>query len=159
MRQKSVILFAGLAVAFKGLLLSQIHAADTLVPDAAQWDRIQIAFPANPAVSPLKARRLLIYNRNVEYNGHRASILAGSEAFKQFGKRTGAFDVTVSEDPAVFDRGSLRSFDAVFLNNNIGSCVAEPERRKNLLEFVTAGGGLMGVHGTSVAFTKRQWPP
>jgi hypothetical protein len=47
----------------------------------------------------------------------------------------------------------------VFLNNNIGSCVPEPERRQNLLEFVTAGGGLMGVHGTSVAFTKWQWPP
>ncbi len=134
-------------------------AEDSLVPDAAQWARIEKALPAQATAKPLKARRLLIFNRNIEYNGHRASILAASEAFKQFGKRTGAFEVTISEDPALFDKESLAKFDAVFLNNSIGSCVAEPERRKNLLEFVTAGAGLMGVHGTSVAFTKWQWPP
>lgn len=136
-----------------------LKAEESLVPDAAQRERIEKAIPAQATAKALKPRRLLIFNRNVEYNGHRASILAGSEAFTQFGKRTGAFEATVTEDPAVFDRDSLRQFDAVFLNNNIGNTVAEPERRKNLLEFVTAGGGLMGVHGTSVAFTKWQWPP
>lgn len=134
-------------------------AEESLVPDAAQWSRIEKAMPAQATAKPQKPRRLLIFNRNVEYDGHRASILAASEAFKQFGKKTGAFEATISEDPAAFDRDSLRKYDAVFLNNNIGSCVSEPERRKNLLEFVTAGGGLMGVHGTSVAFTKWQWPP
>jgi type 1 glutamine amidotransferase/sugar phosphate isomerase/epimerase len=129
------------------------------VQDPAQRLRIEKALPGQAAARPLKPRRLLIFNRNVEYGGHRASILAGSEAFKQFGQRTGAFEATVSEDPALFDRDSLHQFDAVFLNNSIGSCVPEPERRKNLLEFVTAGGGLMGVHGTSIAFMKWQWPP
>lgn len=141
------------------LFLSHAKAEDTLVPDAAQWQRIEKAMPAQASAKPAKARRLLIFNRNVEYDGHRASILAGSEAFKQFGRRTGAFESVVSEDPAVFDRESLRTFDAVFLNNTIGSTVSEPERRKNLLEFVTAGGGLMGLHGTSIAFTQWQWPP
>lgn len=134
-------------------------ADESLVPDAAQWSRIERAMPNEATAKPQKPRRLLIFNRNIEYDGHRASIHAGSEAFKQFGKRTGAFEAIISENPAVFDRESLRAFDAVFLNNNIGSCVAEPERRKNLLEFITAGGGLMGVHGTSIAFTKWQWPP
>ena len=135
------------------------ETASSWVEDPAQRLRIEKALPGQAAARPLKPRRLLIFNRNVEYNGHRASILAGSEAFKQFGQRTGAFEATVSEDPALFDRDSLRQFDAVFLNNSIGSCVPEPERRKNLLEFVTAGGGLMGVHGTSIAFMKWQWPP
>ena len=136
-----------------------INAGESLVADAAQWSRIEKAMPAEATAKPEKPRRLLIFNRNVEYDGHRASILAGSEAFKQFGKKTGAFEATISEDPAVFDRDTLRQFDAVFLNNTIGSTVSELERRKNLLEFVTAGGGLMGVHGTSIAFTKWQWPP
>ncbi len=134
-------------------------AEESLVPDAAQWSRIEKAMPGQATAKPAKPRRLLIFNRNVEYDGHRASILAGSEAFKQFGRKTGAFETTISEDPTAFDRDSLRKYDAVFLNNNIGSCVSEPERRKNLLEFVTGGGGLMGVHGTSIAFTKWQWPP
>jgi type 1 glutamine amidotransferase/sugar phosphate isomerase/epimerase len=141
------------------LIVTTTGAEESLVPDAAQWERIEKAMPARASAKPLKPRRLLIFNRNLEYNGHRASILACSEAFRQMGRRTGAFEATISEDPAVFDRESLRQFDAVFLNNNIGACVAEPDRRRNLLEFITAGGGMMGVHGTSVAFTKWQWPP
>lgn len=141
------------------LVATATGAEESLVPDTAQRERIEKALPVRASAKPLKSRRLLIFNRNQEYNGHRASILAGSEAFRQMGNRTGAFEVTISEDPAVFDRDSLRQFDAVFLSNNIGTCVAEPARRRNLLEFVTAGGGLMGVHGTSVAFTKWQWPP
>jgi type 1 glutamine amidotransferase/sugar phosphate isomerase/epimerase len=133
--------------------------AVSLVPGSPEWKRIELAVPAVPTVKPLKPRRLLIFNRNLEYDGHRASILAGSEAFKLFGERTGAFEAVISEDPAMFDRETLGGFDAVFLNNNIGACVAEPERRQNLLDFVTRGGGLMGVHGTSLAFTKWQWPP
>lgn len=120
--------------------------------DEAQRQRIEEALPAEAAAKPAKPRRLLIFNRNLEYNGHRSVILAASEALTQMGRKTGAFVATVSEDPAVFDCGSLAQFDAVFLNNSIGACVAEPERRQNLLEFVTGGGGLMGVHGTSIAF-------
>ena len=139
---------------------SRSEAPDTsLVQNPAERLRIEEALPAKATARPLKPRRLLIFNRNLEYDGHRASILAGSEAFKLFGQRTGAFSATVSEDPSLFDRESLRQFDAVFLNNTIGACVPEPERRKNLLEFVTSGGGLMGVHGTSIAFMKWQWPP
>lgn len=150
----------GFTVAAVGLLLAlPCFAADDLVTDTAQWERIQKALPAKPAATPLKARRLLIYNRNVEYNGHRSSILAGSAAFQEFGRQTGAFEAVIGEDPAIFEKETLQKFDAVFLNNNIGSCIPEPERRRNLLEFVTGGGGLMGVHGTSVAFTKWQWPP
>jgi type 1 glutamine amidotransferase/sugar phosphate isomerase/epimerase len=157
---RSPILHAIFAAAL--ILLAPCRAEETdssWVQDPAQRLRIEKAQPGQATVRPLKPRRLLIFNRNLEYDGHRASILAGSEAFQQFGQRTGAFEATVSEDPALFDRDSLRRFDAVFLNNSIGSCVAEPERRKNLLEFVTAGGGLMGVHGTSIAFMKWQWPP
>ena len=47
-------------------------------------------------------------------------------------------------------------FDAVFLNNTVGNLFTDPKLRQSLLEFVYGGGGLMGVHGTSVAFTR--WP-
>lgn len=139
--------------------LLTVSNAETRLVDNEQWQRIEKVLPAQAVAKPLKPRKLLIFNRNVEYDGHRTSILAGSEAFRQFGKRTGAFEAIISEDPAMFDQEKLAQFDAVFLNNNVGSCFTEPERRKNLLEFVTRGGGLMGVHGTSVAFTKWQWPP
>jgi type 1 glutamine amidotransferase len=72
------------------------------------------------------------------------------------GKRTGAFETVVSRDPAIFEPASLRQFDAVFFNNTVGNCFEDPALRQSLVEFVYSGGGLMGVHGTSVAFTK--WP-
>jgi type 1 glutamine amidotransferase/sugar phosphate isomerase/epimerase len=72
------------------------------------------------------------------------------------GKKTGAFETTVSNDPAVFQRDSLKQFDAVFFNNTVGNCFTNAELRRNLLEFITGGGGLMGMHGTSVGFTR--WP-
>jgi len=99
----------------------------------------------------------------VEYGGHR-SIPAAERAFTRMGQKTGAFETVVSRDPAVFQRESLARFDAVFLNNTVGNLFTDPQLRKNLLEFVVGGGGLMGVHGASVAFLrwkeggKEDWP-
>ena len=80
------------------------------------------------------------------------------------GEKNGAFTTVVSRDPEVFRRENLRQFDAVCLNNTVGNLFTDPELRQNLLEFVLAGGGLLGIHGTTVAFTdfpngaKETWP-
>ncbi|RKY07863.1 MAG: hypothetical protein DRP66_05745, partial [Planctomycetota bacterium] len=47
--------------------------------------------------------------------------------------------------------------------NTVGNLFTDETLRQNLIEFVYAGGGLMGVHGTTVAFTRRpgaheDWP-
>ncbi len=117
--------------------------------------RIERAIPAEAPAKPLRPRKLLIFDLNVGYGGH-GSIRTANEAFTQMGKRTGAFETVVSRDPAVFEPASLRRFDAVFFNNTVGNLFEDPALRESLVEFVYAGGGLMGVHGTSVAFTK--WP-
>jgi len=117
--------------------------------------RIEAAIPAKAFAAPRKPRKLLIFDLNVGYGGH-GSIRTANVAFTLMGKRTGAFETVVSEDPAVFAPGSLRQFDAVFLNNTVGNLFEDPDLRQSLVEFVYSGGGLMGVHGTSVAFTK--WP-
>ncbi len=75
---------------------------------------------------------------------------------RSWAPRPGAFETEISKDPAVFAPDSLKRFDAVFLNNTVGNLFEDPALRQSLVEFVYAGGGLMGVHGTSVAFTK--WP-
>jgi len=117
--------------------------------------RIAQAVPTAAAVTPARPRRLLIFTLNVGYPGH-PSIAHASEAFTLMGQKTGAFETVVSDDPAVFERESLRRFDAVFFNNTVGNQFTDPTLRRNLLEFVTGGGGLLGVHGTSAAFTR--WP-
>jgi type 1 glutamine amidotransferase/sugar phosphate isomerase/epimerase len=117
--------------------------------------RIEQAIPTRSTVKPSRPRKLLLFCLNVGYGGH-PSIDYANQAFQLMGEKTGAFQVVVSRDPSIFRRESLQQFDAVFFNNTVGNCFADPELRRNLVDFVYGGGGLLGVHGTTVAFTR--WP-
>ena len=114
-------------------------------------EKIMEALPDAAPVSPKQPRKLLIYDVNVVYGGHPSRYYANL-AFQEMGKKTGAFEVVISRDPAVFEKETLSKFDAVFLNNTVGNQFDDLKLRQNLLEFVYGGGGLMGVHGTAVAF-------
>ena len=132
--------------------------------DGGLLGRIEAAIPAQAPAVPKRRRKLLVFDLNVGYGNGHPSIPAANEAFTRMGGRTGAFETVVTRDPAVFARTSLKNFDAVFLNNTVGNLFEDASLRESLLEFVYAGGGLMGVHGTSVAFTrwneggKEDWP-
>ena len=131
-------------------------------PDPAWRQKIEAALPAKAPVTPRKPRKLLIFDLNVGYGGHR-SIGSANMAFEMMGKKTAAFETVISRDPAVFKPDSLRQFDAAFFNNTVGNQFEDPALRQSLIEFVYGGGGLMGVHGTSVGFTrwpgaKEDWP-
>ncbi len=142
---------------------SPLAAAPARLPSPDQRTRIEAAIPNAAPAKPLKPRKLLIFDLNVGYPGH-ASIITANYAFQLMGQRTGAFETVISRDPAVFKPENLKQFDAVFFNNTVGNCFKDPALRRSLVEFVYAGGGLMGVHGTSVAFTRwtegarEDWP-
>jgi type 1 glutamine amidotransferase len=123
--------------------------------DSDDRQRIEAALPTKAFAKARKPRRLLIFDLNVGYGGH-GSIPTANLAFRLMGQRTGAFETVVSRDPSVFKPRSLTQFDAVFFNNNVGNLFEAPDLRESLIEFVYGGGGLMGVHGTTVAFTR--WP-
>lgn len=135
--------------------LGRVSAQPRTEANPEEIKRIEAALPAKAFATPQKPRRLLIFDLNVGYGGH-GSIPTANTAFTLMGARTGAFETVVSRDPAVFRPESLSRFDAVFFNNTVGNCFEDPALRQSLVEFVYGGGGLMGVHGTSVAFTK--WP-
>ncbi len=126
-----------------------------VVVGAEERSKVEAAIPSVAFVPPLKPRKLLIFDLNVGYGGHR-SIPTANLAFELMGRKTGAFETVVSRDPSVFRPESLKQFDAVFLNNTVGNLFEDPALRQSLIEFVYAGGGLLGAHGTSVAFTR--WP-
>jgi type 1 glutamine amidotransferase len=145
----------GAAGVFALSWLKRTSAQTQGVGDSEQRQKIEAAIPAKAFVPPRKPRRLLIFDLNVNYGGH-ASIATSNLAFTLMGAKTGAFETEISKDPAVFAPDSLKRFDAVFFNNTVGNLFEDPALRQSLVEFVYAGGGLMGVHGTSVAFMK--WP-
>ena len=130
---------------------------------AAEKAAVVAVLPAEAPAAAAKPRKLLIYDGNVGYGGH-GSIPFANDAFTRMGEKTGAFTTVVSRDPAVFAEDNLRQFDAVCLNNTVGNLFTDPALRQNLLEFVRHGGGLLGIHGTSVAFTdfarggQETWP-
>ena len=151
--------FLGSVAAATGMLVAPwpgLAAAQTQVvlePDERQ--RIEAAIPTNAFVPPRRHRKLLIFDLNVGYGGH-SSIPTANLAFTLMGAKTGAFETVTSRDPSIFEPENLKRFDAVFLNNTVGNLFEDPGLRQSLVEFVYGGGGLLGVHGTSVAFTR--WP-
>ena len=126
--------------------------------DVSETDRAKIeqALPMRAIVSPKEPRKLLIFDVNVGYPGHPSRFYANI-AFERMGRKTGAFETVISRDTSVFEKERLAQFDAVFFNNTVGNQFNDPKLRQNLLEFVYAGGGFMGVHGTTMAFYR--WGP
>jgi type 1 glutamine amidotransferase/sugar phosphate isomerase/epimerase len=129
---------------------------DTIVT-AEQKSLIEKAAPTEAVVKPIKARKLLIFDINADYGGH-GSIPYANYAFTFMGKKTGAFETVLSRDPQVFQADSLKQFDAIFFNNNVGNIFSDPVLRQNIVNFVRRGGGLMGVHGTTAAFLNWSGP-
>jgi type 1 glutamine amidotransferase len=117
--------------------------------------KVEAAIPDEPVVKPKKKRKLLIFDLNVVYGGH-PSITYANHAFTRMGEKTGAYTAVLSRDPSVFRPENLKQFDAVFFNNTVGNLFEDPALRQSLADFVYGGGGLLGVHGTTVGFTR--WP-
>ncbi len=148
----SVTAAAGaLAAPWSGLAAAEERPA----PEDGEREKIEAALPAKAPVPPRKRRKLLIFDLNVGYGGH-PSAQTANLALQLMGRKTGAFETEVSRDPSIFKPETLKQFDAVLLNNTVGNLFTDAELRRSLLEFVSGGRGLMGLHGTSVAFTR--WP-
>ncbi|MFW6189517.1 MAG: family 16 glycoside hydrolase [Planctomycetota bacterium] len=133
------------------------------VPEEARR-RMRDAAPAGPTVEPKSPRRLLVYD---VCNGYRhGSIPFANAALRVLGRKTGAFEVVVAHDRSVFEPETLKTFDAVCLNNTTGELfvaqkgAAVDERaeqlRRSLLDFVAQGGGLVGIHAATDC--SYEWP-
>lgn len=64
-------------------------------------------------------------------------------------------EVTLTEDPSLFNDESLAAFDVVVFANTTGD-VLDDEQQESLQRFIRAGKGYVGVH--SAADTEHRWP-
>ena len=123
--------------------------------------RIAAAVPTKPAAKPARPRKLLIFDLNIGYGGHR-SIVYANLALEMMGRKTGAYETVVCHDLSMFSPEKLRQFDAVCFNNTVcfngtmGKLFEERGLKKSLVEFVRGGGGLIGIHGATANFLG--WP-
>jgi type 1 glutamine amidotransferase len=117
--------------------------------------KMDAAIPAQPQASPRKPRKLLVIDLQVGYPGH-PSIPYANYMLEHYGRKTGAWEPTFSNDLANFQYAKLRQYDAVFLNNTVGMLFADPEVRANIVRFLKEGGGLAGYHASTHA--SIDWP-
>jgi type 1 glutamine amidotransferase len=119
---------------------------------AEETPKVEAALPDKAPAVPQKARKLLVFNRAAGFVHD--SIPLGAKTWELMGKKTGAFEATVTDDPAVFAPEKLQEFDAVMMNNTTGDCLPKPQQQKALLEFVKGGKGIAGVHSATDAMYK-----
>lgn len=160
-RMTMIFMLTGVSITFaqrdmpelKGVSTRQAEDMLTDINDKRQL--IEEALPGKAAVRPEEKRWLLIFDRNVNYGGH-PSIPHANYALARMGEETGAYETVITDDTLVFLKENLEKFDAVFFNNTVGNLFRDEALRQNLIDFVRSGGGLLGVHGTTAAFT--YWP-
>lgn len=109
--------------------------------------------------APFKMKHeVLVFTKTVGFR--HGSIPGGLECMKQLGAKTGLFNVTHSEDPALFAPESLKKFGALIMLNTTGEIfkdapAGEAVLKKSLVDFVQSGKGLVGVH--SATDTCKDW--
>ena len=73
----------------------------------------------------------------------------------ELGRKSGAFDVTVSSDVAVLSEQNLRNYAAVIFFTT-GELPIDDAQKRALIEFVRGGRGFVGIHSATDTFYK--WP-
>jgi hypothetical protein len=120
---------------------------------ADEIQKMEQAMPAKPTRPPEAPRKILVFNL---CNGFKhSSIPYWDKALEVMGKKTGAFQVEISNDMLAFSAENLAKFDAVCLNNTTGLKFSQPQREA-LMNFVKGGKGIIGIHAATDNF--YDWP-
>ena len=143
---------ATLGIVILALALGRAAFAQEIPPDALA--KIRAAAPDKAPVKPAQPRRLLVYTACKGFR--HAAIPYCTAALEASGQKTGAFEVVVSDDPAVFQPDSLKRFDGICFNNTTGELFDDTALKQGLLDWVKSGRGIIGIHAATDCF--YEWP-
>lgn len=150
---------AGLDKAFPESMVMSLFSRpgpQNQTPKPEDVTRMMAALPAQAPAKPKKPRKVLVLSKAAGFV-HSCIPLAG-KTVEELGNKTGAWNTTISYDPAVITAANLKQYDALFLNNTTGAFLddADPAvtnaRKTALLEFVRSGKGLAGIHAASDSY-------
>ncbi len=77
------------------------------------------------------------------------------EVMRELAEASGAFDVVVTEDPALLTADNLAQYDAVVFYTT-GELPMDASQQSALLDFVAGGKGFVGIHSATDTF--YEWP-
>ncbi len=139
--------------------------AQKKLPDTQQLEKVKAALPETAPAKPKSTRNILLFSKTAGFR--HSSIPIGVRTITELGDKTGAFTVYATEDESFFEPEKLAKFDAVFMLNTTGDCFRpkgvpkeeadkrEESLKKSLVDFVSSGKGLIGVH--SATDTYKNW--
>jgi len=103
-------------------------------------EKIAAAAPEKASARPAKPRKLLVFTQAMGFV--HGSIPLAARAVEIMGKKTGAWETTVTDDPAVFDPGRLGVFDGIFQDMCTGEMLTPKEHAVLRREIGSLGGKL-----------------
>lgn len=140
-------------------------------PSEEEIRKIEAVAPQAAPAKPAKPRKVLVWGHVWT---HTPNPFAG-KAIEALGKKTGAFQAVVSDDPRLLLGDRLPKFDALVLNNiheaepflpeEFAKLDSEQQKaarqfdqavKESILEYVRNGKGLVGIHAATAAF--QSWP-
>ena len=111
-------------------------------------DTLSDAIASLKVQKPAKQRTVLVYSRTKGYRHQ--SIPYGIHTLTELGKRTGAFNVVATEDPAVFTSEHFMNYDAILMLNTTGNEAIPPGKAREAFEaFLAQDKGLIGIHAAT----------
>jgi len=120
-----------------------------------EMKKIDAAMPKEAYVKPAKPRKLLVYVESKGY--YHDSIPVGAYAIKKLGQATGAFEATLTDDDVnTWNAETLNQYDGIFMDNTVGDHPKSDQGRKDFVEYIKSGHGLMGCHAG--ADCNHSWP-
>lgn len=132
-------LFAVLCIAFT-LVLSQSSVGN------AASNRVTVV--------PVRGKHKVLYLTRSA--GFKHDVLPVSETIlKEIGERSGAFEVTATQDCSMISREGLKQYDAVVFYTT-GELPFTDDQKAAFLDFIKSGKGFVGIHSATDTFYK--WP-
>lgn len=158
------------------VLISGLSAASNWMPSFDDKpvppqlaEAVEAALPHDAIVPPQADRHILIFSATAGYR--HSSIPVGKLALSQMGETSGAYTAVVSDDPANFEPEALQTFDTVLLLSPSRDFFMPSHKKReefsreewtalqdrhnrlvdNLVDYVEAGGGLVGIHAATDA--------
>ena len=128
------------------------NVSDGGIPVLDRW-MIRDASPLHAMVQPKKPRKLLIIDLCPQGGFYHRSIPYANLGLQYMATNTGAFEAIFDNDLDNLKYPKIKEYDAVFLNNIVGSVFSDPDVMNGLLRFVREGGGLAAIHGSTFAST------
>ena len=124
-------------------------AVNVLAVSEDEISKMKEANPSKPIVEPAKPRKMLMVDLSAGYK--HSSIPYWAKTIDIMAEKTGAFSVDHSMDLADLNKENLKKYDVVCFNNTT-SLEPDESQREALMDFVTSGKGIVGIHAATDNF-------